>query len=159
MMDGVPQRVYDIRLFEKPKTFTGVESEFAEFRFKLLAYLDVVDEHFAEEMEVAEGHSGAIAVPTEEGTARRGRALYALLAGLMTGRGMRILQGVPQRNGFEAWRQIVSEFAPRIVQRKLGALQRILSMRLGLETIKEDLMQWELAVREFEELEGKRQLT
>ena len=154
-MDGATERTgYDIRLFEKPKVFSGTESEFGEFRFKLRAYLDVVDENFAAEMEEAEGHGGPIAVPAEEGTAKRGRALYALLAGLVSGRGMKILQSVVQRNGYEAWRRIVGEFAPRIVQRKLGALQRVLGAHLSLDGIKEDLLQWEAAVREYEELEG-----
>ena len=72
---------------------------------------------------------------------------------------MKVLQGVAQRNGFEAWRQVVGEFAPRIVQRKLGVLQRVLAARLNLETIREDLMQWELSVKEYEDLEGACQRT
>ena len=116
-MNGMQDRTgFDIRLFEKPKAFSGQEAGFAEFRLKLLAYLDMMDEHFAEEVEAAEQHGGPIAVPTEDGTARRGRALYALLVGLLSGRGMKVLQGVAQRNGFEAWRQVVGEFTPRIVQ-------------------------------------------
>ena len=79
-----------------------------------------MDERFVEEVEAAEQHGGPIAAPTEEATARRGRALYALSAGLLSGRGLKVLQGVAQRNGFEAWRQVVAEFAPRIVQRRFG---------------------------------------
>ena len=69
---------YDTRLFEKPRPFSGQETDFAEFRFRLHSYLDVVDEKVTEEVEAAEQHTGPIALPTEEATARRGRALYAL---------------------------------------------------------------------------------
>ena len=39
--------------------------------------------------------------------------LYALLATLTTGRSLRLVQRVPNRNGFEAWRQMAAENAPK----------------------------------------------
>ena len=145
----------DIRLFERPRAYSGLENEFPEFRFKLLSYVDMIDERMVEEMEAAEQHQGPIIAPSEQGMARRGRILYALLVGLLTGRGLKILQGVTHHNGYEAWRQVVAEYAPRIVQRKLGALQRVLAPKVGLETLREDVMTWEAAVREYEELEDR----
>ena len=40
-----------------------------------------------------------------------GHTLYALLATLTTGRSLRLVQRVPDRNGFEVWRQLVAENA------------------------------------------------
>ena len=95
---------YDIRLFEKPRPFCGQETDFTEFRFRLHSYLDVVDEKFTEEVEAAEQHTGPIALPTEEATARRGRALYALLVGLLSGRGLKVLQGVTKHKRIRSHR-------------------------------------------------------
>ena len=40
--------------------------------------------------------------------------LYALLATLTTRRSLRLVQRVPNRNGFEVWRQLAAENAPRV---------------------------------------------
>ena len=40
-----------------------------------------------------------------------GHTLNALLAALTTGRSLSLVQRVPNRNGFEAWRQLVAENA------------------------------------------------
>ena len=37
---------FDIRLFARPKAFTGQESDFPEFRFRVHSYLDMMDERF-----------------------------------------------------------------------------------------------------------------
>ena len=52
--------------------------------------------------------------------------LYALLATLTTGRSLRLVQRVPNRNGFEAWRQLVAEYAPKSAGRRLAMLQAVL---------------------------------
>ena len=49
---------FDIRLFERPKAFTGQESDFPEFRFRLHSYLDMMGERFVEEVDAAEQHGG-----------------------------------------------------------------------------------------------------
>ena len=49
--------------------------------------------------------------------------LYALLATLTTGRSLRLVQRVPKRNGFEAWRQLAAESAPKTAGRIFAMLQ------------------------------------
>ena len=39
--------------------------------------------------------------------------LYALLAALTTRRSLRLVQRVPNKKGFEVWRQLVAENAPK----------------------------------------------
>ena len=52
--------------------------------------------------------------------------LHALLATLTTGRSLRLVQRVPNRNGFEAWRQMVAENAPKTAGRRFAMLQAVL---------------------------------
>ena len=52
--------------------------------------------------------------------------LYALLATLTTGRSLRMVQSVPNRNGFEAWRQMAAENAPKTAGRRFAMLQAVL---------------------------------
>ena len=54
------------------------------------------------------------------------RTLYALLATLTTGRSLRLVRRVANRNGFEAWRQQVAENAPKTACRRLAMLQAVL---------------------------------
>ena len=48
--------------------------------------------------------------------------LFALLATLTTGRSLRLVQRVPNRNGFEAWRQMAAENAPKTAGRRFVML-------------------------------------
>ena len=54
------------------------------------------------------------------------RTLYALLATLTTGRSLRLVQRVPNRNGCEAWRQLPAENAPKTAGRRFAMLQAVL---------------------------------
>ena len=64
--------------------------------------------------------------------------LYALLATLTTGRSLRLVQRVPNRNGFEAWRngfevwrQLVADNAPKTAGRRFAMLQAVLQPGMG----------------------------
>ena len=57
--------------------------------------------------------------------------LYALLATLTTGRSLRLVQRVPNRNGFEVRRQLVAENAPKTAGRRFAMLQAVLQLGLG----------------------------
>ena len=91
-------------------------------------YLTLVDEkyvkllHDAESQPVANlpagGEEPAVTIRTLS------RTLYALLATLTTGRSLSLVQRVPNRNGFEAWRQLVAENAPKTAGRRFAMLQR-----------------------------------
>ena len=54
--------------------------------------------------------------------------LYALLATLTTGRSLTLVQRVPNRHGFEAWRQVVAENAPKTAGRRFAMLQAVLQL-------------------------------
>ena len=92
------------------------ERTWLEFRFKLENYLNLVDEKYVQLLHDAESQP-VVNLPTggnETSVTIRtlSHTLYALLATLTTGRSLRLVQRVPNRNGFEVWRLLVAENAP-----------------------------------------------
>ena len=118
-----------LKLAAKPVQYDNDEKTWLEFRFKLENYLTLVDERYVALLLNAESQPVAnLPTGTEESavTIRTlSHTLYALLATLTTGRSLRLVQRVPNRNGFEAWRQMASENAPQTVGRRFAMLQAV----------------------------------
>ena len=57
--------------------------------------------------------------------------LFSVLATVLTGKSLRILQAVKDHDGFEAWRRVCAEFEPRVVQRRLAMLTSIMNPECG----------------------------
>ena len=74
----------------RPTAYDNDEVTWLEFRFKLENYLTLVNEKYVALLQDAESQPVAN-VP---------------LATLTTGRSLRLVQRVPNRNGFEVWRQL-----------------------------------------------------
>ena len=75
--------------------------------------------------------------------AQRSRQLYSKLIGSLRGKPMRILKGVANRNGFEAWRQLLAQYQPRTRARSIplnfpifNKSQTILEQIQGFERLK-----------------------
>lgn len=56
----------------------------------------------------------------DAGQQERSKQLYSILIGSLRGRPLRILKGVAGRNGFEAWRQLLSQYQPRTRARSIS---------------------------------------
>ena len=80
--------------------------------------------------------------------------LYALLATLTAGRSLRLVQRVPNRNGFEAWRQLAAENAPKTAGRRFAMLQAVLQPGMSDNPAKfeETWKSWEHQVDIYENL-------
>ena len=119
-----------LKLAAKPIQYDNDEKTWLEFRFKLENYLTLVDERYVGLLLDAESQPVAnLPTGTEESavTIRTlSHTLYALLATLTTGRSLRLVQRVPNRNGFEAWRQMAAENAPKSAGRRFATLQAVL---------------------------------
>ena len=119
-----------LKLAAKPVQYDNDEKTWLEFRFKLENYLTLVDERYVALLLNAESQPVAnLPTRTEESavTIRTlSHTLYALLATLTTGRSLRLEQRVPNRNGFEAWRQMAAENAPKTAGRRFAMLQAVL---------------------------------
>ena len=57
----------------------------------------------------------------------RSKQLYSILIGSLRGRPLRILKGVAGRNGFEAWRQLLSQYQPRTRARSISMLSALMN--------------------------------
>ena len=119
-----------LKLAAKPVKYDNDEKTWLEFRFKLENYLTLVDERYVGLLLDAESQPVAnLPAGTEESavTIRTlSHTLYALLATLTTGRSLRLVQRVPNRNGFEVWRQMAAENAPKTAGRRFAMLQAVL---------------------------------
>ena len=147
-----------LKLAEKPVQYDNDEKTWLEFRFKLENYLTLVDERYvallqnAESQPVANLPTGteesAVTIPTLSHT------LYALLATLTTGRSLRLVQSVPNRNGFAAWRQMAAENAPKTAGRRFAMLQAVLQSGMSDNPSKfeETWKSWEHQVDIYENL-------
>ena len=84
--------------------------------------------------------------------------LYALLATLTTGRSLRLMQRVPSRNEFEAWRQLVAENAPKTAGRRFAVLQAALQLGMSENPAKfeETWKSWEHQVDVHENLSSSK---
>ena len=147
-----------LKLAAKPVQYDNDERTWIEFRFKLENYLTLVDEkyiqllHDAESQPVANlpagGDETSVTIRTLSHT------LYALLATLTTGRSLRLVQRVQNRNGFEVWRQLVTENAPKTAGRRFAMLQAVLQPGMSNNPIKfeETWKSWEHQLEVYENL-------
>ena len=97
-----------LKLAAKLVQYDNDESTWLEFRFKLENYLTLVDEKNVQFLHDTESQPVASLPPGGDETSVTIRTLrhtlYALLATLTTERSLRLVQRVPNRNGFEVWR-------------------------------------------------------
>ena len=115
-----------LKLAARPTPYDNNERTWLEFRFKLKNYLTLVNEKHAALLQDAESQpvANVPAGPDESSVLIRtlSHTVCALLAKLTTGRNLRLVQRVPNRNGFEVWRQLVAENAPKTAGRRFAML-------------------------------------
>ena len=138
-----------LKLAAKPIQYDNDERTWLEFLFKLENYLTIVNEKYVELLQHAESQPVANLPGGDEEPAATirtlSRTLYALLATLTPGRSF---------DGFEAWRQLEAENAPKTAGRGFVMLQAVLQPRMGDAPAKFEEMwkSWELQVDVYENL-------
>ena len=123
-----------LKLAARPTPYDNGERTWLEFHFKLGNYLTLVNERYVQLLQDAESQTVAnVPAGTDEGSVlirTLSHTLYVLLT-LTTGRSLRLVQRVPNRNGFEVWRQLVAENAPKTAGRRFAMLQAVLQPGMG----------------------------
>ena len=124
-----------LKLAARPTPYDNDEKTWLEFRFKLENSLTLVNEWYVQILQDAESQPVAN-VPAGTGDTSvlirtLSHTLYALLATLTTGRSLRLVQRVPNRNGSEVWRQVVAENTPKTAGRRFATLQAVLQPGMG----------------------------
>ena len=149
-----------LKLAAKPVQYDNDEKTWFEFRCKLENYITLVDEKYVALLQGAESQTVAnLPAGAEEPafTIRTlSQTLYALL--VTTGRSLRLVQRVPNRNGFEAWRQLVAENAPKTEGRRFAMLQAVLQLGMSDNPAKfeETWKSWERQVDVYENLSSSK---
>ena len=117
-----------LKLASKPVQYDNDEKTWLEFRFKIENYLTLVGEKYVALLQESQTVANLPAGAEEPAMTIRtlSHTLYALLATLTTGPSLRLVQRVPNSNGFEAWRQLVAENAPKTAGRRFAMLQAML---------------------------------
>ena len=160
----VEGRKPDTRHLEKPRPFAhpdldAEQREWPEYRFQLTNFLVGLDPGFADELERVEANREdeldieTMDTPTRERTYQ----LYSFLGGLMRGRLLAQVRGVPHRNEFEAWRRLLNMMEPVARGRSLGLLQHLVgdSYWAGGTDFQTQLLKWERAVDEYQRVSGR----
>ena len=111
------------KLAARPTPYDKDKRTWLEFSFKLENYLALVNEKYVALLQDAESQPMAnVPAGTDESSVlirTLNHTLYALLATLTTGRSLRLVR-LPNRNGFEVWRQFVAENAPKTAGRRFA---------------------------------------
>ena len=119
-------KMVDLRGFARPPEFKGVDSEWVDYRFKMLAVCELLE--LADLMRRAETYPQEIRLDeTEPEVRRRSAVLYSILVQTCTNKALSIVRLVRQGNGFEAWRRMCREFAPRTATRHAAMLTGVLT--------------------------------
>ena len=115
-----------LELAARPTPYDNDERTWLGFRFNLENFLTLVNKSCVLLLQDAESQPVAnVPAGTDEASVlirTLSHTLYALLATLTTRRSLRLAQRVPNRNGFEAWRQLVAENAPKTAGRRFAKL-------------------------------------
>ena len=124
-----------LKLAARPTPHDNDERTWLEFRFKLENYLTLVNETYLALLQDRESQLVAnVPACTDEASVlirTLSHTLYAFLVTLTTGRGLRLVQRVPNRNGFGLWRQLVAESAPKTAGRRFAMLQAVMQPGMG----------------------------
>ena len=147
-----------LKLAARPPPYDNDERTWLEFRFMLDNHLNHVNEKHVALLQDAESQPVAnVPAGTDESSVlirTLSHTLYASLATLTTGRSLRLVQRVPNRNGFEVWKQSVGEHAPKTAGRRFAMLQAVLQPGLGDNPVnfEEAMKTWEHQVDVYEKL-------
>ena len=106
------------------------QNSWADFSFAFRQWLCFADAAYSSDLDYVEEHSDTPVTytATPEGQASKARSckLFAILAGILKNRPLRILRAVPESNGLEVWRQLHALFVPRTKVRSMAILNAIM---------------------------------
>ena len=107
----------------KPTTREEEHSQWLQWVWSLKQYVVALDTAYAEDLKKIEQFPTAeIGWISDPDALQRSQRMYALLSGLVRGRGLQVIQRVPSQNGYEALRQLMQLFQPSSRARSLGIL-------------------------------------
>ena len=140
----------------KPESRGEELGKWQDWRFAFENFIRILDDGMLTEMTVAtesEKEIQMVSITLEQ--QKRAEKLYSLLSMLMRNRPQRLVRGVQDQNGYEAWRVLVRDMQPPTRQRGLALIQSLNKIKFEQgKSVAEQLPQFELMVREYEKTSG-----
>jgi hypothetical protein len=122
--------IVDTRFLSKPPSFDGKVENFSGWKFLVVNYLSLANDAYPDLLEIVAGDPHPCGIGADDAMKQIGRTLYAILTSLFVdcrGKPLNMARMVPNRNGWELWRQLIREFEPQNESRGLGLLDEILN--------------------------------
>ena len=136
----------------KPETRAEELAKWQDWRFAFENFIGVIDNDVLREMKQIVTRAAPLSMAEmaqEEQT--RSERLYAMLSTQLRNRPQRLVRGVVDQNGYEAWRILVQDMQPATRQRGLALIQSLNKVKFEANrSITEQLPQFELMVKEYE---------
>ena len=139
---------------KQPDRFDGSHESWSDWSFQFMSYVSALDRRTADIMNAAVNTEQALTMTGAEEDLKRSRTLFYMLT-LFTSirsKAFKKLKNVKMDNGFEAWRQVISEYEPRTRGRHGVMLDNILTVSFPSgAALLPKLESWEREVQEYEE--------
>ena len=151
------------KVVSKPDAYgtDDVEQDIAkwtEFYDNFRAWLFYADPDYETSLDHLEANTSVpVDISTMDGPqVVRARQLYSILVGSLKGKPLRILKGVSNRNGFEAWRQLLAQYQPRTRARSISLLSALMNFPAfnKTQTILEQIQGFERLKAEYRKSSG-----
>ena len=134
----------------QPENRSEELSKWMDWRFQFETFVGAVDASMLNHMKQAEKEENPINDGNPQIRAQSER-LYSLLTALMKQRPLRLVRGVSNQNGLEAWRILTKDLQLRTRQRSLALVQALNKVQFdATKSVTEQLPQYDLMVREYE---------
>ena len=131
-------QVIDTRQIGKFQVYNNVQDKWNDWKFQFVSWLSLVKAEFPTLLDQAEKSATVVLMPDNEVVKNLAIQLYAILAISTQGRGLRAVRSVKERNGFEAWRQLVDISEPNVATRRLATLASLMRPNFGTEEVFEE---------------------
>ena len=142
--------VVDTPVIGKPDQFDGDPMEYADWSFKLRSYLGAVDQRYQQELTTTETSSTPrlnATLGSEESSLST--QMYCILVMTTAGAALDKCHNAGVNERFEAWRQFVMEWEPKLRTRYVGLLMHVLGYRFR-DDIPTELAAFERIVHDYE---------
>ena len=125
MSNTLRQRV-QAEVIGKPDQFNGDPMKYADWSFKLRSYFGAVDQRYQQELTTTEASSTPRlnATLSSEGSALSTQ-MYYILVMTTAGAALDKCHNADVNEGFEAWRQFVTEWEPELRTKFVGLLMNV----------------------------------
>ena len=150
-----PGVTIDTRQIGKPEQFKSDPAEYSDWSFVFKAYMSCISTNYIGLFERIE--ASRVPMPNrllDANDKALSAQLYYVLAMLVKGRALDIIQNSGPGEGVEAFRKLEETYHPKVASRFVGSLTLILSTRFSSD-IESELELFEKNIRRYEQESGK----